>query len=172
MLHNELQTTFGWHIHVGEDYYDIDKKKWVTSNPRSLRNFPMQANGVEMLRIACCLATERGIEVAAPIHDAVLICTPLDRLLEDAARMREVMAEASRTVLSNLELRTDATFVAPANFFIDNGFKPKGNDIFAGAAGKGLVDRYMDHSRGLKMWDTVQEQLNALDTERQLKRRA
>ena len=47
--------------------------------PRSLRNFPMQANGAEMLRLACCLATERGIEVCAPVHDAVLICAPLDR---------------------------------------------------------------------------------------------
>ena len=36
----------------------------------------MQANGAEMLRLACCLATERGIEVCAPVHDAVLICAP------------------------------------------------------------------------------------------------
>ena len=25
----------------------------------TLRNFPMQANGAEMMRISCCLATER-----------------------------------------------------------------------------------------------------------------
>ena len=58
----DLHTVFGWHVHVGEQ-----------SNPRSLRNFPMQANGAEMLRLACCFATERGIEVCAPVHDAVLI---------------------------------------------------------------------------------------------------
>ena len=70
-----LHTVFGWHVHVGEN-----------SNPRSLRNFPMQANGAEMLRLAACLATERGIEVCAPVHDAFLICAPLDRL--DARRRR------------------------------------------------------------------------------------
>jgi DNA polymerase I len=63
MLTGSLHTVFGWHVHVEEK-----------ANPRSLRNFPMQANGAEMLRLACCLATERGIEVCAPVHDAVLIC--------------------------------------------------------------------------------------------------
>ena len=50
------------------------------TNPRSLRNFPMQANGAEMLRIACILGTERGIEVCAPVHDAVLIAAPVERI--------------------------------------------------------------------------------------------
>ena len=66
-----MHTVFGWRVHVGPD-----------ANPRSLRNFPMQANGAEMLRLACCLATERGIEVCAPVHDALLICAPLDRLTQ------------------------------------------------------------------------------------------
>jgi len=98
MLTGALHTVFGWHIHVGEN-----------PNPRMLRNFPMQANGAEMLRLACCLATERGIEVCAPVHDAVLICAPLDRLEEDIAGMRAAMAQASKIVLGGPELRTDAT---------------------------------------------------------------
>src|SRR5262249_1786211 len=56
MLTGRLQTVFGWPVHVGSE-----------SNPRSLRNFPMQANGAEMMRLACCLATERGIQVCAPV---------------------------------------------------------------------------------------------------------
>jgi DNA polymerase family A len=82
MLHGSLHTVFGWQINVGE-----------SPNPRSLRNFPMQANGAEMLRLACCLATERGIEICAPVHDAILICATLDRLDEDIARTRAAMAE-------------------------------------------------------------------------------
>ena len=70
ILTGSLQTVFGWHVRVG-----------ANSNPRSLRNFPMQANGAEMLRLACCLATEGGGgEVCAPVHDAVLICAPLGQL--------------------------------------------------------------------------------------------
>src|SRR6516225_2046040 len=98
MLLGVIHTVFGWPVRVGE-----------RSNPRSLRNFPMQANGAEMLRIACCLATERGIEVCAPVHDAVLICAPLDRLDANIAGMRTAMAEASRAVLGGFELGTDAT---------------------------------------------------------------
>jgi DNA polymerase I-like protein with 3'-5' exonuclease and polymerase domains len=48
MLHGNLWTTFGWAIHID-----------TNPNPRFLRNFPMQANGSEMLRIACCKAIRR-----------------------------------------------------------------------------------------------------------------
>jgi DNA polymerase I len=118
MLHGSLHTVFGWHVHVGAD-----------SNPRSLRNFPMQANGAEMMRLAACLATERGVEVCAPIHDAFLICAPLYRLEADVAVMRAAMGEASRTVLGGFEVRTDAKLVR-------------------------YPDRYTD-PRGAVMWDRV-----------------
>ena len=118
MLHGSLHTVFGWRIHAGEN-----------PNPRSLRNFPMQANGAEMLRLACCLATERGIEVCAPVHDAVLICAPLDRVEHDVAGMQAAMAEASRIVLAGFELGTDANLVC-------------------------CPDRYMD-PRGSVMWEHV-----------------
>ena len=118
MLHGSLHTVFGWHVHVGENV-----------NPRSLRNFPMQANGAEMLRLACCLATERAIEVCAPVHDAVLICAPLDQLDSDITRMRAAMAEASRIVLGGFDLRTDVATIR-------------------------YPDRYMD-PRGTIMWGRV-----------------
>ena len=89
----------------------------------------MQANGAEMLRLACCLATERGIEVCAPVHDAVLICAPLERLDADVVRMQDAMREASRIVLAGFELGTDAKIVR-------------------------YPDRYMDE-RGVVMWDRV-----------------
>ena len=108
MLSGSLHTVFGWTVHVGEN-----------SNPRSLRNFPMQGNGAELLRLACTLATERGIEVCAPVHDAVLICAPLDRLEHDVARMRAAMAEASRIVLAGFELTTDVHVTQPPNRYSD-----------------------------------------------------
>jgi DNA polymerase I len=108
MIHCSLHTVFGWRIHVGDN-----------SNPRSLRNSPMQANGAEMMRLAACLATERGIEVCAPVHDAFLICAPLDRIEADVARMREAMAEASRIILDGFELRTDAAIVRYPDRYMD-----------------------------------------------------
>jgi DNA polymerase-1 len=111
MLTGSLHTVFGWRVHVGEN-----------QNPRALRNFPMQANGAEMMRLAACLATERGIEVCAPVHDAFLICAPLNRLEADVAAMRACMAEASRIVLGGFEIRTDVKiFRYPERFTDERG---------------------------------------------------
>jgi hypothetical protein len=90
----------------------------------------MQANGAEMLRIACCLATERGLEICCPIHDALLVCAPLERLDADIAATRIAMAEASRAVLTGFELDTDVKEVRHPN-------------------------RYMDEKRGRTMWERV-----------------
>ena len=68
----------------------------------------MQANGAEMLRIACILMTEAGIRVCAPVHDAVLIEAPLEELDERVQQAQELMSEASRQVLGGFELTTDA----------------------------------------------------------------
>jgi hypothetical protein len=123
MLNGRLVASFGWTINVDSD-----------PNPRSLRNFPAQGNAAEMLRLACCLATERGIEVCAPIHDALLILSPLDRIEADVAATRKAMAEASELVLPGFPLGTDVTIVR-------------------------YPDRYMDR-RGEGMWQTVKELLD------------
>jgi DNA polymerase-1 len=109
MLTGSLHTVFGWHVHIDEH-----------PNPRSLRNFPMQANGAEMMRLAACLATERGVEVCAPVHDAFLICAPLERLEADIAATRTAMAEASRIVLSGFELGTDASITRWPHRYMDD----------------------------------------------------
>jgi hypothetical protein len=128
MLGGKLWTVFGWPMQIGGD-----------SNPRALMNFPMQANGAEMLRLACCLATEAGLEICAPVHDALLLAAPLDKLDSDVARLRACMAEASRTVLAGFELGTDAKVVR-------------------------WPDRYMD-DRGAVMWRRVMGLLDTLETE-------
>jgi len=121
MLSSRLQTVFGWSIHVTEK-----------TNPRSLRNFPMQANGAEMMRLAASLITERGVELCGSVHDAFIICSPLSTLQENISITRSAMAEASRVVLNGFELRTDAAVVS-------------------------WPDRYMDEDRGRVMWERVMQ---------------
>jgi hypothetical protein len=118
MINNEMKTVFGWRRRLGGD-----------PNPRSLMNFPMQANGAEMMRIAAIAATEAGIQVCAPVHDAFLITAPLDRLDEDVGKMRDIMSKAGRAVTGGLDIRTDVEVVK-------------------------FPDRYMDE-RGKGMWDKV-----------------
>jgi len=103
-----VRTVFGWQL-----------RAYANPNPLTFRNFPMQANGAEMLRLACCLGTERGIEIVAPVHDAVMICAPLDRLDQDVAAMRAAMAEASRVVLDGFEIRTDVHVTKYPDRFVD-----------------------------------------------------
>jgi len=69
LLNGTLSTAFGWPLWVSGD-----------ASVRTLQNFPMQANGAEMLRLACCSATEAGVAVCGPVHDAILIEAPLAEL--------------------------------------------------------------------------------------------
>ena len=73
LLTGGMESVFGWRRRIGRE-----------PNARSLMNWPMQAAGAEMMRIAAIAATEAGIEVCAPVHDAFLIAAPLERL--DARR--------------------------------------------------------------------------------------
>ena len=100
LLQRQLQSVFGWRITIGAD-----------SNSRFLRNFPMQANGAEMLRLACCLVTENGVRVCSPLHDAMLIEAKLDDIDAAVAATEQLMGEASRLVLDGLALRTKVKLV-------------------------------------------------------------
>jgi hypothetical protein len=99
----------------------------------------MQANGAEMLRLACCLTTEAGVEVVAPVHDALLIHAPLEELEARAEQTQELMRQASRIVLSGFELRSDVKFIR-------------------------WPERFEDE-RGTVMWATVQSLLAELRQE-------
>jgi DNA polymerase-1 len=108
MLSGSLRTVFGWKVNVGTE-----------ANPRSLRNFPMQANGAEMMRLACCLATERGITVCCPVHDALLVEGPADGIDSVVSRTLDAMREASELVLPDFPLRTDAKVVRHPDRYSD-----------------------------------------------------
>jgi DNA polymerase-1 len=102
-----VRTAFGWTYRIGV-VGDI--------NDRSLRNWPIQSAGADILRIACILGARRGIRLLAPVHDAVLIEAPIDRIEADVALMQECMRRASRIVLNATadgthELRTDVKVV-------------------------------------------------------------
>jgi DNA polymerase-1 len=126
-LHGYIDTVFGWRLHVGAD-----------TRPTTLQNFPSQANGAEMLRLACTMAHDAGLQIVAPVHDAILLEAPLETLNRDVEQLREIMTEAGRIVLDGFPVRTDAEVVRSP-------------------------DRYSD-KRGVEMWRMVQEILAATRT--------
>ena len=114
MLLGRLETVFGWPIHVGPS---ADPARGA--NARSLANFPCQAHGAEMLRLACCMLVEAGIGLCAPVHDAVVVEGPTDTIDDVVAQAREIMAEASKIVLGGFEIGTDAEIVKYPDRYID-----------------------------------------------------
>lgn len=128
VLGERLWAPFGWQIHVRGDI-----------NDRSLRNFPMQATGAEMMRLAAILMTEAGIRVCAPVHDAFLIEAPLAEIDAVVSEAKRLMREASRITLGGFELESDAK-------------------VFR------YPERYMD-KRGVVMWQTVIRLLDEIEPE-------
>ena len=120
MLTSRLETVFGWRLHLGDD-----------PNPRSIQNFPMQANGAEMLRLACCFATEAGIRVCAPVHDAILIEAPLDDLEKTVRQTQDLMVDASRIVLDGFTLRSDAELIHYPDRYSDKRGKAMWSEVMA-----------------------------------------
>ena len=113
MFRGDLHATFGWRVQVGRN-----------ANPRSLRNFVAQANGAEMLRLAIILAHRAGVEICAPVHDALLIEAPSEEIDDAVATCQRAMQQASELVLPGFPLRTEAKIVrAPGRYSDERGAK-------------------------------------------------
>ena len=125
ILTGKQATVYGWTHYLPQGLNPNKKNPSGDGiNPRSLRNFFMQANGAEILRLACILATEAGIRVSAPIHDAILITAPENEIDDAAEAMAKQMREASRIVLDGFELRTDLNIARhPEHYSCEKGAK-------------------------------------------------
>jgi hypothetical protein len=112
MLGEPLVTRFGWRYRVQEG---------SQPNPRSLLNFPAQSSGADMMRLAACEATEAGLEICAPVHDAFLLQAPADEIDDHVERLKAAMRRASRLVIGrgDIECRVDAEIVAPGGRYRD-----------------------------------------------------
>jgi DNA polymerase I-like protein with 3'-5' exonuclease and polymerase domains len=127
MMNGYLTSTFGWHYHIPDDV-----------NLRSLQNWPMQTNAAEMMRVAAIAATESGLEVCCPVHDAFLLCAPIERAAEDIAAMREIMHRASMLVTGGVKIHTDVKRMMPGERYMDK----------RGKAMWGRANRLLENVRG------------------------
>jgi DNA polymerase I len=108
-LKGVLWTVHGWKLRVGPVF-----------NPRSLQNWPMQSNGADMLRLACCFIVEKGIKLLAPVHDAVLIEAPIDEIEDRVKVCQQAMAKTASLILRGFELGSDAKVVKFPDRYMDN----------------------------------------------------
>ena len=117
-LNLEISTCFDWTMRCPSGI-----------NPRTVRNFPMQGTGAEVLHVACIMAEARGLEVVAPVHDAIMIEADAHHADDAAAALDRVMRDASAEVLRGYELPSDVQLIH---------------------AGKSFFDE-----RGAEMWETI-----------------
>jgi hypothetical protein len=76
-----------------------------TNEARTFLNFPMQANGAELMRLVFARAGDLPIIGCA--HDSFLIEDRIDRIEQTIREMQEVMIAASRDLLGGFALRAD-----------------------------------------------------------------
>lgn len=116
LLNRKIIAPMGWQYHIrSQDWDEFGRKKGP--NQRSLMNFPMQAAGSEMMRLATINICKAGITCHAIVHDAFLVSSEIDRIDETVKKAHAAMAEASRVVLGGNALKMDAeTFRHPRRF--------------------------------------------------------
>jgi hypothetical protein len=122
MLTGTTFTVFGWTYHVAKN-----------PNLRSIRNFPIQANAAEIMRLAICYCIESGLKICCSVHDAALLLSRLETIESDVEKMRGFMERASEVVLGGFKLKTEFTVAR-------------------------YPDRYVD-PRGLPFWKVITELL-------------
>jgi DNA polymerase I-like protein with 3'-5' exonuclease and polymerase domains len=93
MLTRRMESVFGWPLHIS-----------TSPNKRTLYNFPMQAGGADMLRLATVRLCEAGIVPVMLIHDGILL---EETELEKIEHAKEIMRGAGRDVCNGLEIGVD-----------------------------------------------------------------
>jgi DNA polymerase family A len=74
---------------------------------RTFLNFPMQANGSELMRLVIIYASASGLRLIGCAHDSFLIEDTIDKIEVSVAKLQEIMRKASRDLLGGFELRAD-----------------------------------------------------------------
>jgi hypothetical protein len=93
-----IVSTLGWPlaVHAG-------------TTQRTLLNYPEQAGGADMMRLAAIAAHEAGIRIIAPVHDAFWIAAPLAELNGAITEMSRIMVRASTVITGGLEIPVEVS---------------------------------------------------------------
>jgi DNA polymerase I-like protein with 3'-5' exonuclease and polymerase domains len=89
----EICTPFGWYMQCPSGI-----------NSRTVRNFPIQSAGAEIMHVTSILAERRAIKIVAPVHDAFLVEADADQAEDVSLALDQVMRDASRVVLRGYQL--------------------------------------------------------------------
>jgi DNA polymerase I len=131
-------------------------RRLVTNNPniRSLQNWPVQSTGSELMRQAVIAATEAGLSIGAPVHDALLLVSEAGNFEQDVVDLQAIMSKAGEAVIG-IPVPTDAKRIWAAGEMPAYAIGPQTTEWE-------LEGRYMD-KRGSAMWRTVMQRLHEVE---------
>jgi hypothetical protein len=111
LLKNTLLGRMGWPLHYG-----------CETKSRTARNFKLQANGAEMMRLAAIAIAAKGITINAIVHDAFLVEADTGEIGLVVESVQESMAHASAVITGGHPLKTEAQiFDYPYRFEDEDG---------------------------------------------------
>jgi DNA polymerase I len=93
IMSRRMESVFGWPLHIS-----------TSPNKRTLYNFPAQAGGAEMLRLAAVRLCEIGLVPSMLVHDGILLEVEDEAQIAEAA---DVMHWAGREVCNGFEIGVD-----------------------------------------------------------------
>jgi DNA polymerase I len=95
----------------------------IPGEERTFLNFPMQANGAELMRLVIIRAGAAGLRLIGCAHDSFMIEDTIDRIEESIKRLQEIICQVSRDLFNGFELRADCKperdIVRYPNRFVD-----------------------------------------------------
>jgi hypothetical protein len=134
-----LSSEFGWRVKVPPN-----------TNPRTVRNWPIQTAGSEILHVAVVLAERRGIPIIAPVHDALMAEGDPSNILGISHELDRCMGDASALVLRGYRIPTEEGQAMGPRLS-----EPRTGPIYPG-------EHYYDKA-GAKMWGEVNRLIDNLE---------
>jgi hypothetical protein len=115
-----ISTKFGWTqllLSRKEREAHLNEEGRVKSITNSLQNYPMQAHGAEMLRLAMTYAADQKVPICAPLHDALFAVARADEEQAVTNALLACMNRASKDVIG-VVVPTEVEVVRFPNRFI------------------------------------------------------
>jgi len=135
LIGQRITTLYGW------QYQILGKER---KEERTIKNFPVQATGAEILRVASILLSEAGIKICAPVHDALLIeCEEIEA--EETIKTAQTLMERAATIVLGKPIRTDADIIKYPDRYTD----PRGVDTW------NKILRILDQIEEIKSFELV-----------------
>ena len=120
-----VTAALGWTLHP--PYHSKTSSQSGKNPALSIRNFPVQATGSEILRATVIRLSEQGFELLATVHDSVIVELPIDGWETRKIQLGDIMTDATRPLLNGHGVLVDSKVLHPGERYHDE----RGTEMWA-----------------------------------------